>query len=243
MCVYECRHPWYGGHGECSPEKSCDCDLGFTAHDDLQQAACVPTRFRIVVHWLTCCAALLTVAHAYYRYRRQTAPSTAAKIHRARDSLRCLLYTLAAAWGACTSIIFALKAALDIPFKVMSLVFIPSMLFLMTACWVLLLLWIATLPRKLLLPGSIGYKVDMAANNKSTTLAVPVLFCSAAVTGCIVGGAVGRRPIIATRILHSTTLIVCIGSLVVIDLVCWSIFSVVRSSSIRSNSSTGRMLH
>jgi hypothetical protein len=132
---------------------------------------------------------------------------------------------------------------MDIPFRVMSLAFIPSMLLLMTACWVLLLLWIATLPRKLLLPGSVGYKVDMAANNKRTTLAVPALFCSAAVTGCIVGGALESRPVIATRILHSTTLLVCVGSLVVIDLVCWSMFSVVRSSSVRSNSSTGRLLH
>eukprot|EP00953_Heterococcus_sp_UTEX-ZZ885_P007398 4485-Heterococcus_DN1.PRE.2 len=56
-CVYNCRHPLYGGNGSCvvvNKESVCLCPPGYTAHNDLQLPSCVPTRLKdgVCMTWL-----------------------------------------------------------------------------------------------------------------------------------------------------------------------------------------------
>ena len=45
--MYDCRHPWWGGHGTCSSQGDpiiyfCSCDDGYLSEDSDGNAACVP---------------------------------------------------------------------------------------------------------------------------------------------------------------------------------------------------------
>lgn len=47
LCVYGCRHPWWGGHGTCSShaesiKSTCLCDEGYISEDSDGNPACVP---------------------------------------------------------------------------------------------------------------------------------------------------------------------------------------------------------
>ena len=50
-CVYDCRHPLWGGAGGCitSDEgRSCRCDAGYASRDSFGNSSCVPKQVRIV---------------------------------------------------------------------------------------------------------------------------------------------------------------------------------------------------
>ena len=48
-CVYDCRHPWWGGEGICSRQgnpanDTCSCDEGYLSEDADGNTACVHRR-------------------------------------------------------------------------------------------------------------------------------------------------------------------------------------------------------
>lgn len=57
-CVYDCRHPLWGGSGVCvtndtqaGNSEACSCDAGFVTTDFFDKPSCVPERV-LTVHYL-----------------------------------------------------------------------------------------------------------------------------------------------------------------------------------------------
>lgn len=62
MCVYECRHPLWGGSGTCTNDNgpTCSCDAGYAVVDALGFPSCV--RALNIIYWaLTVAAAAMVV--------------------------------------------------------------------------------------------------------------------------------------------------------------------------------------
>lgn len=85
-CVYSCRHPLWGGNGECIEDgehgrAACSCDTTYSTRDAFGHASCVPTRvlvmgylFLAVVSML--CGSLLLRNANHYRYLSGAARSS-----------------------------------------------------------------------------------------------------------------------------------------------------------------------
>ncbi|CAM9549519.1 unnamed protein product, partial [Ectocarpus sp. 12 AP-2014] len=75
-CVYDCRHPLWGGDGTCLDQEEgpsmCSCDAGFASRDALGQASCVPIRVLTTGYLVLAAASFLTsvlLVHHLRRYR------------------------------------------------------------------------------------------------------------------------------------------------------------------------------
>lgn len=54
-CVYDCKHPLWGGDGECvdddpTIEVRCACDTGYVPHDSMGSPSCVSKRALVIAY-------------------------------------------------------------------------------------------------------------------------------------------------------------------------------------------------
>lgn len=87
MCVYECRHPLWGGSGTCTndDEPTCLCDAGYAVMDALGVPSCV--RALSKVYWALTVAAAAMVVFILWHAEKDRHLSTATRATR-RAKLR-----------------------------------------------------------------------------------------------------------------------------------------------------------
>lgn len=86
-CVFDCRHPLWGGDGICinsddpTVDATCSCGAGFSSRDGAGYPNCVPRAALVTFYTILAVSALMTTAfllsHAYqYRYLSYRCRST-----------------------------------------------------------------------------------------------------------------------------------------------------------------------
>lgn len=241
MCVLGCRHPIYGGHGTCIPSAhvaggECLCGASYRNHDDLYQAACQPKGLSRTVHCMVCGVGLITLLHGVYQKRKLQAAlrMTPTTTYSSRNNLRCHLTSCLQLWGASTSIIFAVEAALDLPFWILSLASTLPMVTTFVACCFIQELWVLTLPRKLLQPGTAGYRMSGLATDKRYTTVFAVVLASITAGFCILGGTRLASPLVTSYAMMLLALFFSLLGGVVINTTCWSLYATMKKRVVQT---------
>lgn len=89
-CIYECRHPLWGGSGTCvkstdpTVDEACRCDVGFASFDSLGYPSCVP-KTALVAGYLTLAVtgAVVTMFIAWQAGRHRHLPTLSRTTRRA----------------------------------------------------------------------------------------------------------------------------------------------------------------
>ncbi|CAM9548282.1 unnamed protein product [Ectocarpus sp. 12 AP-2014] len=110
MCVYECRHPLWGGSGTCTngDEPTCLCDAGYAVMDALGFPSCV--RALSKVYWALTVAAAAMVVFIFWHAEKDRHLSTATRATR-RAKLRKRVVIFAAIANTCVVFVAALAAS------------------------------------------------------------------------------------------------------------------------------------
>ncbi|CAN0030875.1 unnamed protein product [Ectocarpus sp. 6 AP-2014] len=110
MCVYECRHPLWGGSGTCTndDEPTCLCDAGYAVMDALGFPSCVRALSKI--YWALSVAVAAMVVFILWHAEKDCHLSAATRATR-RAKLRKPVVIFAAIASTCVVVVAALAAS------------------------------------------------------------------------------------------------------------------------------------
>ncbi|CAM9585715.1 unnamed protein product, partial [Ectocarpus sp. 12 AP-2014] len=113
-CVYECRHPLWGGAGNCSEQTSltgyeCSCDAGYSSIDSFGNASCVSKGALVAWYTLVAVCGGMTVGFLLWAAVRQRRLPEQAQVGR-RAVLRMRLIRSVSVYSGSGSLAFLVVA-------------------------------------------------------------------------------------------------------------------------------------
>ncbi|CAM9634851.1 unnamed protein product [Ectocarpus sp. 12 AP-2014] len=117
-CVFECRHPLWGGSGRCiaaedrGADDACECDAGFASRDSFGAPSCVPKQVLVSFYLSVAVVAAIACVLCLWHLVQHSYLSAAAKAARRSDSRRRLIASSSFSFLG-TTIVFGVAAVCE----------------------------------------------------------------------------------------------------------------------------------
>ncbi|CAN0365912.1 unnamed protein product [Ectocarpus sp. 12 AP-2014] len=184
-CVYECRHPLWGGAGNCSQQNSltgyeCSCDASYSSIDSFGNASCVSKRALVAWYTLVAVCGGMTVGFLLWAAVKQQRLPEQAQVGR-RAVLRMRLICSVSVYSGSGSLAFlvvAVRGGNTTLYDSGMLQVIYSVTMPMACASVALLvdLWVNTLPCQLLPKDSAAVRIIRLAEERHLFIWVGCLY-------------------------------------------------------------------
>ncbi|CAM9147018.1 unnamed protein product [Ectocarpus sp. 6 AP-2014] len=221
-CVFECRHPLWGGSGRCIPaedrsaDDACECDVGFASRDSFGNPSCVPKQVLVSCYLSVAVVAAIACVLCLWHLVQHSNMSAAAKATRRSVSRRRLIASSSFSFLG-TTIVFGVAAYCDGHAAIWDVgmfwvSIVMSISPLAVVCGSLLEVWLESVPsQQLVVAGSAMAKMKTYALERKLLVWGGWVGMGSTILLAVISLIVGKRQIIS--VVHLATGGICLFSM------------------------------